>query len=124
MAKFKMGPSSSKAAPKEEIIKVVEKEVIREVKVPVEVIKEVKVEVPKIIEKTKVVEKKVPVEVIKEIIKEVKVEVPVEKIVEKEVEKQVVTEVVRMKITRHLPRWAKVLLILQTLIIIALLAGQ
>ena len=63
-----------------EVEKIVEKEVIKEV--PVEVIKEIEVE--------KIVEKKVPIEVVveKEVIKEVIKEVPVEVIREVEVEKE------------------------------------
>jgi hypothetical protein len=59
-------------------------EMIKEVKVevPVEVIKEVVVEVP--FEVIKEVNVEVPVEVIREVIREVRVEVPVEVIVEKE----------------------------------------
>ena len=88
-------------------VKVVEKEVIKEIRVEVpvekvvekEVIKEVPVEVEKVVEKIitkeipveKIVEKEVPVEVIKEVEKEVIKEVPVEVI--KEVEKEVIKEV-------------------------------
>lgn len=84
-------------------VKVIEKEVIKEIKVEVpvetivekEVIKEVPVEVEKIVEK--VITKEVPVEKIveKEVIKEVEkiVEVPVETIIEKEVEKIVEVKV-------------------------------
>ena len=87
--------------------KVIEKEVIKEVRVEVpvekvvekEVVKEVRVEVPveKVVEKevVKEVRVEVPVEKVveKEVVKEVRVEVPVEKIVEKEVIKEVRVEV-------------------------------
>ncbi|CAE6449736.1 unnamed protein product [Rhizoctonia solani] len=71
------------------------KEVIKEVQVPVEVIKEVQVEVVREVpvEVIREVIKEVPVEVVKEVIKEVIKEVPVEVIREVEVVKEV--EVVR-----------------------------
>lgn len=73
----------------------VEKEVIKEVEVPVyiekEVIKEVPIEIP--VEVETIVEKEVIIEKPVEVIKEVQVEVPVEKIVEIQVEVEKIVEV-------------------------------
>lgn len=109
--------------------KVIEKEVIKYIEVPVEkvitVVKEIPVEVVKEVkvveEKLVEVIKEVPVEVVK--IEEKIIEKPVEKLVE--IIKEIPTEVkvVEEKIINvfHIPMWCKIIIGLQSLVIITLL---